>query len=65
MERFWALLTHQCGSVKVFVFGAIERFWALLIVIGRSMANPQSWRVRVVRVGVRVGIWLPFENPYP
>ena len=33
-----------------------------VLVIGRSMANPQDWRVRVVRVGIRVGIWLPL-NP--
>jgi hypothetical protein len=29
------------------------------------MANPQGWRVRVARVRVRIGIWLPLKNPYP
>jgi len=37
----------------------------MFLVIGRGMANPQGWRVRIVRVGVRVGIWLPLKNPYP
>jgi len=42
--------------------GGIEHYPG--VVIGRSMANPQGWRVRVVRVGVRVGIWLSLKNPY-
>jgi hypothetical protein len=35
------------------------------IVIGKGIANPQGWKIRVTRVGVRVGIWLPLQNPYP
>ena len=35
------------------------------IVIGRGMANPQGWRVRIARVRVRVGIWIPLKNSYP
>jgi hypothetical protein len=36
-----------------------------LVVIGKGMANPQGLGVRVARVRVRVGIWLPLKNPYP
>jgi len=71
--------THGCGTgiLRVRVWGRQKLPTGHLcpslsvpqpvpkIVIGRGMANPQGWGVRVARVGVRVGIWLPLKNPYP